>query len=343
VAAESIRGFENATFHVNFNDFLTHMQFMGYEWTVDEETRVVSFQKRNTLFDPDVTALELSEEEVADLAISASDEYAYSTVRVGYEKPDIENTNGRFAVCGAFDYSTDFSNSGGPRESSLEIMSPYKADPVEIETLSWTRGEKTTDQKADNDIFMLAGEISDGNVIESRQTVYEVIDTDLGQSIEWYNVPYIPYFIAQRNLSKIGVAVKQLKFTGTDAYREAALSGMVSSDIYSDFTAINPLFSPIIYEFEAGTHQKLPPAPDRLGLVKFPWKGVEYKGFIQKLVKAHSEEMPTTWALMGYAPHPGEVERPGTKLITITGKVIENYLAEEVRQVVITGKIMSNA
>lgn len=296
VAAESIRGFEDANFHANFNDFLEYMQFLGYEYETDETARVVHFRKRADFFNPSITALELSAREVANMKIAADNEYAYSTVRVGYEKPDIENTNGRFAMCGAFDYSTDFRNHGDVKDSSLEIMCPYKADPVEIETLSWTRGEKTTDQKADNDIFMLAGELSGGYVIETRQAQYMVRDTDLNRSIGWFNVPYIPYFITKRNTGKIGVAVKNLTFTGTDAYRDATLSGVVSDNPYSN-VAVTGLFKPLVYEFDAGTHKGLPPEALRSGLVRLRWQGRMLEGYTKELIKNDCAEQSELWTL----------------------------------------------
>jgi hypothetical protein len=296
VAAESIRGFENANFHANFNDFLEYMQFLGYEYETDETARVVHFRKRAAFFDPSITALELTKGEVSDMEIAADDTYAYSTVRVGYEKPDIENTNGRFAICGAFDYSTDHMNLGDVKDSSLEIMCPYKADPVEIETLSWTRGEKTKDQKADNDIFMLAGELSGGYVVESRRAEYTVTDTDLNQSIGWYNVPYIPYFIAKRNEGRIGIAVRNLTFTGTDAYRDAKLSGVVTVDPYSNL-AVEGLFLPITYDFEVGTLKGLPPQNLRRGLVRLRWRGGTYQGYIKELIKNDCAERSQNWVL----------------------------------------------
>jgi hypothetical protein len=296
VAAESIREFEDAKFHANFNDFLEYMQFLGYEYETDETTRVVHFRKRAEFFNPSITALELTKGEVSDMEIAADDTYAYSTVRVGYEKPDIENTTGRFAMCGAFDYSTDHVNLGDVKDSSLEIMCPYKADPVEIETLSWTRGEKTKDQKADNDIFMLAGELSDGYVVETRRAEYTVTDADLGQSIGWYNVPYIPYFIAQRNEGRIGIAVRNLTFTGTDAYRDAKLSGTVTVDPYSNL-AVEGLFKPITYDFKVGTHKGLPPQALRGGLVRFRWRGGTYQGYTKELIKNDCAEQAENWVL----------------------------------------------
>lgn len=300
VAAESIRGFEKANFHASFNDFIEYMSFLGYEYEVDEDARVVHFRKRAYFFNPNITALSLKEEEVANVVIKGNDDYAYSTVRVGYEKPDIENTNGRFAICGAFDYSTDFSNLGDLKDTSKEIMCPYKADPVEIETLSWTRGEKTTDQKADNDIFMLAGEVVGDHVEETRQAQYVVTDDDLpapNNTIGWYNVPYIPHFITKRHTGIIGVAVKNLTFTGTDAFRDAKLSGVVTVDPYSSFTITDGLFLPMTYEFDAGTSQGLPPQELRSGLVRFVWNGKRYQGYIKQLTKTLSANKGEAWEL----------------------------------------------
>lgn len=300
VAAESIRGFEKANFHANFNDFIDYMNFLGYEYETDEDTRIVHFHKRSYFFNPNITAINLKESEVANLVIKGNDEYAYSTVRVGYEKPDIEGTNGRFAVCGAFDYSTDYRNPGSIKDSSLEIMCPYKADPVLIETLSWTRGEKTTDQKADNDIFMLAGEISGDYIVETRQAQYVVTDPDItgsSNTIEWYNVPYIPYFITKRNSGKIGIAVKNLTFTGTDAYRDATLSGVVTDDMKSNIAITDGLFLPITYEFDAGTLQGLPPIELRAGLVKFVWNGKQYRGYIKDIAGHIIGNQGEAWVL----------------------------------------------
>lgn len=298
VAAESIRGFEKANFHASFNDFIEYMKFLGYEYETDEDARIVHFRKRAYFFNPGITAMRLSEGEVANVVIKGNDEYAYSTVRVGYEKPDIENTNGRFAICGAFDYATDYSNSGDLKDSTLEIMCPYKADPVLIETLSWTRGEKTTDQKDDNDIFMLAGVTVGDHVEESRTGQYVVEDDDLDDSIEWFNAPYIPYFIVKRNAGMIGVAVRNLTFTATDAYREATLSGAVTVDPYSDIAIADGLFLPMTYEFDAGTQQGLPPAILRAGLVKFMWNGRWYQGYIKELVEHAVHKQGESWVLL---------------------------------------------
>ncbi len=299
-AAESIRGFDNANFHTSFNDFSAYMQFLGFEREVDEDNRQIWFRKRSYFFNPNAEVMRLTEDEVANVVIQADDSHAYSTLRIGYEKPDIDNTNGRFAVCGAFDYSTDYENTSTLRDSSLEIICPYKADPIEIETLTWTRGEKTTDKRVDNDVFMLAGSVFNGELVEDRKAQYMVEDTDLGESIGWYNVPYIPYYIVRRNESRIGVAVKNLTFAGTDSYREAEITGVVVDDVYSDIALTGGLFKPINFEFDAGTFKGLPPMNERHYLIAFRWRGRLYEGFIKELVETPAAIKGESWLLHAY-------------------------------------------
>jgi hypothetical protein len=345
IAAEAIRGQNNAMYHASFNDFIAYMQFLGYEWDVDEVRKIVIFSKRGKFFDQTATAIDLTREETAGLSIEANQEYAYSTVKVGYVRPDIENANGRFAVCGTFDYSTDYSSSSNPYDSgagaqnALEIICPYKADPVEIEILSWTRAEKTTDQKTDNDIFMLAGNVnSNGYVIENRDSQYVVTNNEVLLASRWYNVPYIPYFIAKRNASKIGIAVKNMNFTATDAYREAVLFGVISDDIYSGISIVNGLFLPFTYEFEAGTRNNLPEPTNRFGLVSFKWKNDTHRGFIRKLVAAHSDEMANTWVLFGLAPKTSSEKMP----VIFRGIITEDSPNQERQLITFKGLITEN-
>lgn len=299
VAGESIRGWENDTFHASYDDFLEYMQFLGYEWEVDEDARQIIYRKRDYFFNPDITALDLTKEEAAGLMMKAEPEYAYSTVKIGYEKPDIEDTNGKFAICGTNDYTTDYK--GAPAENNvLEITCPYKADPVEIEVLSWSRGEKTKDTKNDNDIFMLAAVVNgDGTITEYRDLQYQATVDQF--TVQFYNAPYIPYFMALRNIDKAGIVASQLNFAGADAFRDAKLTGTdqnASVDVYGNITVTNKLFLPIIYEFEVGTHHDLPDLATRRGLIRFVWEGERKQGYIREIIKNPCAEQGVTWILL---------------------------------------------
>lgn len=309
VAGEAIRGYKDPHFHISLNDFLDYMKFLGYEWEVDETAKRITFLQRDELF-AQTTAINLEESEVSNLEIIADEGYAYSTVHIGYEKPDVENANGRFALMGAFDYTTDFDNvvqvANGQlydKDSALEIRCPYKADPVEMEILSWSRGEKTTDKKDDNSVFMLAG-TGTNTVTEYRGTQYDIyFNGEIPESETppaWFNAPYAPYFIALRNRSKIGISAVNLIFTGTDSFKDARMVGDWQGSVYGNITLGTALFKPFLFNFDVGTHKEIVSLANKRGLVRFMWDGVEKQGFIKKITRSYIDEMTENWELLGY-------------------------------------------
>jgi predicted S18 family serine protease len=57
---------------------------------------------------PYQAAIELTEEDCADLKISVDKDYLFSGLKIGYEKKEYENTNGLFEFNGQHDYATDY-------------------------------------------------------------------------------------------------------------------------------------------------------------------------------------------------------------------------------------------
>jgi hypothetical protein len=298
-AAETIRGYgDKANFHTSFTDFLEFMQFIGCEYSVDEESGVVTFSPRDTFFDPTVTALTLSEGETAGLMVRADDEYAFSSAKIGYERPDIETINGKFAPHGAHEYTLGYQGADFERQQ-LEIMSPYKTDPVELEVLSWSQPSKDKDNKSDNDLFAVAMvDNGDGTYSEFRGYQYR-IDGDFGLQLSLFNAPFSPRRIAEVNRNKIGINAKVMNFAGTDAYRYATFDDSAMGTPYDDVDVPGGLFSPIIYEFEAGTHLDLPDPGSRRGLVVFSYHGRQYQGYVKEMIKNYCYEQSTTWQLFG--------------------------------------------
>lgn len=302
VAGESIRGYENANFHTSFNDFIEYMQFMGFEYDVDETQKIIYFRKRGYYCNPQITALEMSENEVSDLRIVADAEHSFSAVAIGYEKPDIENVNGKYAGFGTFEYTTDYINtSASDIGEKLEIICPYKADPIEMELLTWERGKKTTDTKTDNDIFLLDGALTTVNgvqyVVEQRAPGSRYITPYISRgttilSLFWWNGFYAPYFMAKRNLSRMCIGASSLKFASTDAFRNGEMEG--STELFGNLTGTG-LFKPARLEFKAGTHQELPPESLRGGLVKVPYNGKTASIFINEIDKNASSDRSADW------------------------------------------------
>lgn len=296
VAAESIRGFGNkdnteapdkAYIHGSPNDFIEWLKVLGYEPVIEGST--ITFKTRDKVFTPDVTAIEMGDDDVADLLKQVDATHAYTSVEIGYDKQDYENENGRYEANGTFAYTTGYINRD---DNKLSLISPYRADPMGIEFLCQERDNYTTDDKSDNDIFFVA-------IIDNTDyyTEYKgiVIDTD-SQRIKMFNAPFNPYYLVKRNESLIGINAKQLKFKSTDMSREASIDDI---DIYSDITITKKLFSPIIYNFAAGHHHDMPTV-NKNGLVKVNWQNNVLRGYIRSIRKNYITEEETTWELHAY-------------------------------------------
>ena len=139
--------------------------------------------------------MELADDEVEGLEIEASDAYAYTNVKIGYDKQDYESVNGRAEANGTFEYTTGFLRR---EEKTLELISPYRADSIGIELLcrEADNKSKSTDDSSDNDIFFVA--LSDDKGTYVTYKTQQITDKDTGVSM--FNALFNPYR-SQRQLS----------------------------------------------------------------------------------------------------------------------------------------------
>ena len=288
-AAESLRGFEEAVLHGKFSDFVDWMRTLGYEYGITGNH--ILFKPRDQYFLKGTTALELSGDEVADLYIEAADDYAYTNVKIGYDKQDYESVNGRAEANGTFEYTTGFLRR---EEKALELGSPYRADSIGIELLcrEADNKSKSTDDSSDNDIFFVALN-DDGNSYATYKT-QQITDKDTGVSM--FNALFNPYYLVQANRSLLGITTTRLRFAGTDMNRNASIG---SENIYRDveIATSDQLFRPVTYSFATGNFKDLPLPEKWNGLVAFTFDGVRRTGFIRKIMKNYSLESETEWQL----------------------------------------------
>ena len=291
-AAESIRGFEKAALHGKLGDLMEWLGVLGYEYYY-EENKII-FAPRDTFFRSDIEALRLSRKEVSNMRTKADAEHAYSLVEIGYDKQDYnKSVNGRFEVNGTYNYQTGYKIAKD--NTTLSLISPYRADSTGLELLLWERPRRTTDNRSDNDIFALHLYY---NPVQRRYH-YSSEEVIYVEGVFRYNAPLNPYFLAKRNESLIGINSKKLIFASTDSNREAALGG--DPDIlYSDIGITKKLFEPFKYTFNTGNHLELPDVNERNGLIAFEFEGKVYHGFISDISKYYGSEKDTEWELFVY-------------------------------------------
>ncbi len=290
-AAESIRGIpvtanNEAKVHTSYRDFVTWMNAYGYEQHVDGTH--LNIRKRHKGFRADLTAMELGERECADLREYVDEERLYPGLKIGYNRKEIDNVNGRFEFNGIHDYVTDLNII----DKVLELISPYRADCYGIEFLTQERGKDSTDNKSDKDLFLV-------NVKEAAstyETVTSVFSGNYPGSSTIFNGNLNPYNLMKINEDLLGVSAARMEFTASDSNAQIIIDGQRIDQNY-DIPEGAGLFDPTIYDIASRNIQHLPSGENVNGIVRFRYKGQVYEGFIEEISKNPAWEMETTWRL----------------------------------------------
>lgn len=120
VSGEDMRELNNAKISTSFSEFSTFMETcFGFTYTINDN--IIRFGKREDLFSRAVVKEVTS---YNDLNFSQDTSLMYSRVKVGYNKQEYSNANGRNEFNQSIEYSTDVNLTN----NTLELISPYRAD-----------------------------------------------------------------------------------------------------------------------------------------------------------------------------------------------------------------------
>lgn len=292
-AAESIRGIGESKFHTSLNDFISWMETLGFGYEIDGT--VLRFAPLATFFDKSKEGIALSE--ASDVKIEASGDYAYTSLKIGYDKVDYENLNGRYEVNGTFEYTTGYTSN---EDNVLELISPYRADHYGIEFLTWERWKDSTDDQSDNDVFVLA-------CAASTEGGYYVFDKEpfyLVDGISFYNASLCPATLANENAPRLGIITGNLAFASTTNNRNAKWAfsaGTASNTPYDDLRPTGGLFSPFLYKITVGLVESTD-IKDYGGIITFKCidetgEEVIKKGFLKEASRSVRKEKAEEWTL----------------------------------------------
>jgi hypothetical protein len=243
--------------------------------------------------------------EVKNLKVSPATEYIYNSIKIGYAAQDYEDVNGRQEFNNTHEYSAPVTRI----TKTLELISPYRADCYGIEfTRINLEGKTTTDDKADNDVFIL--HIKDTPIIEDGQTVYELDRTlnagatGLIETETVFNIYLSPKHCFFRNSNYLhSLFYKQegqyIKFQTTEK----------NDDLVSDVTenanvmvgSLNPaLFGPNLLDAEAKMPVNVQTVLDLNPLKAFKgtWLGVPFTGLPVKQSSRDADRAAQTIQLL---------------------------------------------
>lgn len=271
--AECARNLPNAKLYTSFKKFCEFMESeFGYVPVIQGEE--VVFNHRNALFD-DYVVKDLSDQ-INDYEYSVNSSLIYTSVKVGYDKQDYDSINGR----DEFRFTNEFSTGLKLTDNTLSLISPYRADAYGIEFLVQKRGEDTTDNDSDNDVFIVgckfATSAGKGDLLLDRPYNTSQL-SGLISPDTMFNIEYSPRFMLEENKQYIGSCTNMLKFTSSDGNSDVSIDGVKETD---DFLIENRLFT--VGEVDVETSEVDIPS-NLSGLISFDHNGETVSGYIKEV------------------------------------------------------------
>lgn len=177
VSGEDMRELNNAKVSTSFSEFSTFMETcFGFTYTINDN--IIRFGKREDLFSRAVVKEVTS---YSELNFSQDTSLMYSRVKVGYNKQDYNNTNGKNEFNQSIEYSTDVNLT----DNTLELISPYRADSLGFEFKTQEIENQVKDSK-----FSLEDE--DKNEVDKDIFVIEVDDKNSYYKVHREYTTFIP-------------------------------------------------------------------------------------------------------------------------------------------------------
>lgn len=149
---DGVRGLANAAIKTNWRDYkkFVDTQFMT-EVTLSD-TKVI-IEERLQAYKPESMLAPIELGEVKNLKISDAEDKIFTSIKVGNENAETNDTNGKYDFTSVAIWDTPIESVA---DKQLDLQSPYKASPYEIEqTRANYEGKTTTDKETDNQTVAL--------------------------------------------------------------------------------------------------------------------------------------------------------------------------------------------
>lgn len=280
--AESIRGIPNAKIYTSYTKFANWMSSVfGFVPVIGDNK--VTFVHRDALFQ-DKLVKDLKDDTV-DLNYNVSSSMIYSRLKVGYDKQDYDSVNGR----DEFHFTNEYTTGITLTENAKELISPYRADAYGIEFLAAKRGEDTTDNDSDSDIFFVGAALEGRKykLVRSGYTISGVISPST-----MFNAMYSQRYMIEANARYLAAFAEQLSFTSSDGNSDVEINGVRETN---DIALGNRLFT--VGELSVETGDQGTPS-DLSGYIRIEKNGNVYKGFVKSVSYNHGKAKPVKYSLI---------------------------------------------
>lgn len=278
LAAESIRGLEGAKMYSSYTKFCEWMSAeFGFVPLINDHEKTVSFVHRNSLFVPTQTK-DLGGD-CTEFEYQVDSSMIYSRVRIGYDKQDYDSVNGR----DEWRFTNEYTTGVTLTDNVFELISPYRADAYGIEFLAAKRGEETTDDDSDTDVFFVMADnvVNDDGPITVYANTWRLIrggDYTISGVVSpetMFNVMYSQRYMIEANRRYMASFCNTLQYASADGNSEVVIGGMSGN---ADISLSDPLFSVSKVSASTGDMEIL----DTLdGSFDLTCNGKAYRGYLQ--------------------------------------------------------------
>lgn len=150
-SGDGVRGLAKASVKTNWRDYKKAVDVFCKSQVTVTTTKVI-IEARETAYDSTQTPIALGE--IKNFKSNPATDQMYTSVKVGHQDPQVDDTNGKYSFNSSIIFSTPIK---AIPDKQLDLQSPWKADPYEIEQKRANfEGKTTTDSEVDNDIYALA-------------------------------------------------------------------------------------------------------------------------------------------------------------------------------------------
>lgn len=147
LCGEALRRISGAKVYTTWKDFCTWMEVVfGYTYSISGDT--ITFLPRSSVF-PGTVVKQI--ESFNEFNYTVNDNLIYASVEVGYPKKEYGEIDGRYETNFTSYYETGYNTT----DKKLSLSSKYRADRYGIEYTVRKGENKSTDDKADEDVFFV--------------------------------------------------------------------------------------------------------------------------------------------------------------------------------------------
>lgn len=163
-------------------------------------SQTIRFMHRSEVMNADGTTRVFAD--AGDIKYTVDAGSIYSSLTIGYDKKDFDNTNGR----NEFNFTNTYDTGCSSSEKSLSMISKYRADSYGMEFDAQKRGKDTTDGQSDKDVFFLLCRKEEGRLVPDRS-----IPIKSGLEGAAFNGAFTPMACVRANAGFIGLQANPLK------------------------------------------------------------------------------------------------------------------------------------